>query len=68
MREALRAYTVRGAWLTREENDKGTLEPGKLADFIVLSADPLALAGEDILELAVLETWLGGQRVFSAAE
>jgi hypothetical protein len=68
MAEALRAYTARGAWLTREENDKGTLEPGKLADFIVLSADPLMLAGEDILELAVLETWLGGQRLFAAAD
>ncbi len=64
--EALRAYTVAGAWLTREENDKGTLEPGKLADFVVLSADPLEQRGENILRLSVLETWLGGRRVFTA--
>ncbi len=66
MAQALRAYTVAGAWLTREENHKGTLEPGKLADFIVLSADPLQQSGQDILRLSVLETWLGGRRVFAA--
>jgi hypothetical protein len=65
MTEALRGYTAAGAWLTREENEKGTLEPGKLADFIVLSTDPLTLSGDEILNLLVLETWLGGERVFT---
>jgi hypothetical protein len=62
--EALRAYTVGGAWLTWEENEKGTLEPGKLADFIVLSADPLTIPDEAIMGIEVLETWLGGNLVF----
>ncbi|NBC22305.1 MAG: amidohydrolase family protein [Gammaproteobacteria bacterium] len=62
--EALRAYTVDGAWLTREEDLKGSLEAGKLADFIVLAADPLALPGDELRDLEVLETWLGGRRVY----
>ncbi len=68
MMEALRAYTSKGAWLTREENDKGTLAPGRLADFIVLSADPRSLAEEEILQLQVLETYLGGRRLYAAAD
>jgi len=63
--EALKGYTVKGAWLTREEHEKGTFEPGRLADFVVLSADPLTIASEDFLKLQVLETWLGGQRVYT---
>jgi predicted amidohydrolase YtcJ len=66
--EALRAYTATGAWLTHEEGLKGTLEPGKLADFIVLSQNPLE-AGEDrVLATQVLETWLGGARVWSMTD
>jgi predicted amidohydrolase YtcJ len=66
--DALRAYAVTGAWLTHEEGLKGTLEPGKLADFIVLSQNPLE-AGEDrILATRVLETWLGGERVWSTSD
>ncbi|MGE0626067.1 MAG: amidohydrolase [Pseudomonadales bacterium] len=66
--EALKAYTVKGAWLTREENEKGSLEPGRLADFVVLSADPLAMAPDDLMDLAVLETWLGGEQVYSSTD
>jgi predicted amidohydrolase YtcJ len=66
MQEALAAYTVKGAWLTREAEEKGTLEAGKLADFIVLAADPLTMAPDDILDLEVLATYLGGNRVYAA--
>lgn len=62
--EALKGYTSKGAWLTREENIKGMLVPGMLADMIVLSADPLSVPDEDLLRIETLETWLGGQRVF----
>ncbi|MBX3707842.1 MAG: amidohydrolase family protein [Pseudomonadales bacterium] len=68
MLEALRAYTRTGAWLTREEDQKGSLEPGKLADFIVLSDNPLTVSEDEILALRVLQTWLGGQRVFSSGD
>ncbi len=62
--EALQGYTRQGAWFTREETRKGTLLPGMLADFIILSADPLTVAEEDILSIQVLQTWLGGKRVY----
>jgi predicted amidohydrolase YtcJ len=63
--EALKAYTSKGAWLSREENIKGVLAPGMLADLIVLSDDPLSVSDAELLNIEVLETWLGGQRVFS---
>lgn len=62
--QALKGYTSKGAWLTREEHVKGMLAPGMLADMIVLSADPLAVADEDLLDIEILETWLGGRRVY----
>ncbi|MGA1372811.1 MAG: amidohydrolase [Pseudomonadales bacterium] len=66
MIDALRGYTIRGAWLTREETSKGTLEAGKLADFIVLSGNPLRVSESEILDLQVEQTWLGGRKVYSA--
>ena len=63
--EALKAYTSKGAWLTREENIKGVLAPGMLADLIVLSADPLSVPDAELLNIEALETWLGGQRVYA---
>jgi len=66
--EALRGYTATGAWLTREEHLKGTLEAGKLADFIVLSDNPLAVAEDDLPSIRVLATYLGGQQVYAATE
>ena len=44
--EALRAYTAAGTWLTREEGSKGTLEPGKLADLVVIDRDYFAVPEE----------------------
>ena len=64
MRQALRAYTRDGAYLTREERIKGTLAPGKLADVIVLAADLLAIPPERILETQVDVTILGGRVVY----
>jgi predicted amidohydrolase YtcJ len=63
--EALRGYTIGGAYLTREESQKGSLEPGKLADFIVLSGNLLAVPDEQILQTNVLKTYLGGELVYS---
>ncbi len=61
---AIRLYTINNAWLTFEEKEKGSLEPGKLADFIVLDRDILSCPVDEVREIQVKETWLGGQRVF----
>ncbi|MEO8624900.1 MAG: amidohydrolase family protein, partial [bacterium] len=61
---ALEAYTRGGAYLTREEQRKGTIEPGKLADVIVLSADLLTIPPEQILTTRVDLTVLGGKVVY----
>src|SRR5262249_29745933 len=49
--EALRCATLNGAYLTFDEDNKGTLEPGKLADLAVLSADPLTVEETKIAEI-----------------
>lgn len=64
MDQALRAYTKAGAYMTFEENIKGTIERGKLADFAVLNYDPYTLDGEEILKFAAEMTVLGGKIVF----
>ncbi|WP_353227895.1 amidohydrolase [Novosphingobium sp.] len=63
--EAIRAYTANGAYLSREEHDKGTLEPGKLADMIVLPFDPLTAPPETFLNGHVDMTFVGGKLVYS---
>jgi predicted amidohydrolase YtcJ len=65
MARALKAYTRGGAFLTREERRKGTIEPGKLADVIVLSADLLTIPPEQILTTKVDLTVLGGRVVYA---
>jgi predicted amidohydrolase YtcJ len=62
--QALKAYTSTGAYASFEENIKGTLEPGKLADFVVLDRDILEIDPVTIREARVLQTWVGGKKVF----
>ncbi len=64
MEEAIRAYTRHGAYLSFEEDIKGTLEPGKLADLVVLSADPLTVDPERLMDIQVETTILGGRVVY----
>ena len=64
--EALRGYTLYGAYLTFEEDQKGSLEPGKLADMIVLDQDILTIDPDHIMEINVEQTWLGGKLVYEA--
>lgn len=62
--EAIRMYTANGAYLSWEENEKGTLEPGKLADMIVLPFDPLTAPDETFLTGKVEMTFVGGKLVY----
>lgn len=64
IQDALRMYTANGPYLTFEENTKGTLEPGKLADFIVLDTDPLTSPPEALLKTNVDLTIVGGKVVY----
>jgi predicted amidohydrolase YtcJ len=64
IKEAITMYTRNGAFLTREEQIKGTLEAGKLADMIVLPADPLSLPPEKLLGLKVDMTIVGGRVLY----
>ena len=63
---ALRAYTIGGAYGSFEEHLKGTLEPGKLADMVVLSADPTAVESDQILDITIRRTILNGETVYEA--
>ena len=62
VREALDILTRNGAYQLRMEDRKGSLEPGKDADFCVLSEDPFALPREELHRIQVLETWTDGIR------
>ena len=64
IRDALQMYTANGPYLTFEEKLKGTLEPGKLADMIVLDTDPLTSPPEALLTTHVDLTILGGKIVY----
>lgn len=66
MEEAIRAYTALGAYLNFEEEIKGTLEAGKLADMVLLSEDLLTIDPERIMGVAVEKTWIGGELVHEA--
>jgi hypothetical protein len=62
--QAIRLYTINNAYLTFEEKQKGSLEPGKLADFIILDKDILTCPVDQIKDIAVQATYLGGKAVF----
>ena len=64
VQEALMAYTQNGAYASFEEHLKGSLTKGKLADFIILSENPFEVKPVDLNKIEVLETYLGGKKVF----
>jgi len=62
--QALIAYTRNAAYASFDESLKGTLAPGKLADFVVLEKDLRIVKPEDIRSVSVMQTWVGGKPVF----
>ncbi len=65
-REALALYTINGAYTTGEDDHKGRLAPGFLADFVVLGRDPLTTDANELSSIQVRETWVGAERVFQS--
>ena len=64
--QALALYTRNGAYAGFEEGRKGTLEPGKLADFIVVDRDVLTVPADELKDVKVLQTFVGGRSVYQA--
>ncbi|MBM4218899.1 MAG: amidohydrolase [Gammaproteobacteria bacterium] len=64
--EALRVATLHGAWASFEEHEKGSLEPGKLADFVVLGRNPLSEDPASLITIPVERTMLGGRWVYES--
>lgn len=62
--EALTLFTQGSAYANHEEDLKGSLSPGKLADFVVLPEDPTRIDPERLLTMEVLATYVGGRKVF----
>jgi predicted amidohydrolase YtcJ len=63
---AIRAVTSSAAWQCHSENEIGSLEPGKLADLVILEADPRRIEPKAISDIGISETWMNGEQVFSA--
>ena len=62
--DALRMFTISAAFAGREERSRGSLEPGKHADFCLLPEDPADLSPEELEGLEVMETWVSGVKVW----
>jgi len=66
--EALHSFTLAAAYAAHQETRLGSLETGKWADFIVVDRDYFEIPAAEIDDIRVLETWVGGQRVYSAGD
>lgn len=68
IQEAIAAYTMGSAYAEFQEHEKGSIEPGKLADFVLLSEDVLTIAPAKIRDSHVLKTWLGGVEIYNSGK
>ncbi len=66
--EALHSFTLANAYAAHQEDCLGSLEPGKWADFIMIDRDYFEVPESEIDDIQVLETWIAGERVYSAEE
>lgn len=66
--ETIRTYTIEGAWQDHQENIKGSIEVGKLADFCILGKDILTIDPHDISDIPTLMTIVGGRIVYDSGD
>ena len=66
VQDAIRVNTLNGAYASKEENVKGAITPGKLADFVMLADDPHTIDPEKIKDIAIARTVVGGTTVYEA--
>ena len=64
--EAMRICTMNGAYASFEENSKGSLTPGKLADYVILEKDPHEVDPDSIVDIKIVQTVLGGRTTYEA--
>jgi predicted amidohydrolase YtcJ len=64
IQEAIAAYTIGSAYAEFQDHEKGSIEPGKLADMVLLSQDVLTIAPAAIRDTRVLKTFLGGVEIY----
>jgi predicted amidohydrolase YtcJ len=60
---SLRGYTIGGAYRAHQDDRVGSLEPGKLADLAILTADPMSIPVNELSKITVEETWVGGRAI-----
>jgi predicted amidohydrolase YtcJ len=65
--DAIRVYTWNGAYLSKDEKILGSIEPGKLADIIVIDRDILEVPHEELKKIEVLTTMVNGKIVYKSA-
>ena len=66
--ETLHSFTLAAAFAAHQEDRLGSLEPGKWADFIIVDRDYMTVPASEIDDIVVLETWVGGDRVYARCE
>ncbi|MFW9818066.1 MAG: amidohydrolase, partial [Candidatus Thorarchaeota archaeon] len=64
MKEALKTYTINAAYAAFEENVKGSIEVGKLADFVILNKNPLEIPNDKIRDIKIVETIIRGKSIY----
>ncbi|MFX0181026.1 MAG: amidohydrolase family protein, partial [Candidatus Hodarchaeota archaeon] len=64
--EAIKTYTINAAYAAFEESIKGTIEVGKLADFVILDKNPLELPKDRIRDIQIMETIIRGKTVYKS--